>query len=228
MGRAMTLTTDTLKQGTAALPTAAGSLSFWLRPNWVWNDGVWHSPFSQVVDGNNEFNCLKFSDNNWYVGWKTASVDHSIVVSATGLVQNAWNHLCITWNLSATRTRFYVNGTQIGATATLTTHSTAGRDRDLGNDTVRTASDLLNGTLAEFALWNAELTAGDVTTLQTRTPNVIPAGLLDYLPLNADLVAVVGGVNATASGGSFGAHPSLVGPGGAVNRPLGVGPLVGI
>lgn len=224
MARSLTTNTDVVQQGTAAMPTT-GSLSCWLWPNWAWNDGVWHNVFSAVVDGNNRLNILKFSDNNWYAGWTVAGVVNEVAVSANGLVQNAWNLIALTWSQAQTRQRLYINGTQVGQVNAIGSLSTAGRARAWGNDVVRSGTDLLNGRLAELAVWNRELTAGEIGTLRTRRPSAVAAGLTDYVPLvGSSLANLAGGAAATVTGTSVAAHVSLAGgqPSTRVGVPVGL------
>lgn len=72
------------------------------------------------------------------------------------------------------------------------------------------------GNIAEVAIWlNHELTATEITDLQTKTPNNIGNDPDYYWPLVSNGNATLGGVNLTENGTitwASGTHPSLTGP----------------
>lgn len=204
--------TDGIAQGTTALPTT-GAVSLWLYPTWVYNDGANHSIFN-LNSGGSYFDILKNSNSYIYCGWYTG-VEYRVTVQPTTLNQNAWNHLFLSW-VNGGDTKFYINGTQSGSTVTSTgTWNTAGATRLLG---AFPSFGTVDGRLAEFAIWSAVPSAGDLASLAAGvSPScVLPSSLTDYLPLigrTSPEPNLRGGTAGTLTGTSQAEHPRVYYPG---------------
>jgi len=167
---------------------SAGSISMWFYPTWASTDGVEHVLFDARNSGsNNFFNLNKFSDNKLYCGWFTGGVEYRIVVNSGSytLTQNAWNHVLFTWDSGASNRNMYLNGSNIGGAGTaFSTWATNGRPMVLG---AHDGGDHpANGRIAEFAIYNVELTTTnyEVQRLAKRlAPPCVKRGLQLYLPL---------------------------------------------
>ena len=58
-----------------------------------------------------------------------------------------------------------------------------------------------DGALAQFGLWNAELTGTHIAALQTQNPNAVNAAALTaYIPLDADTNEHIVGITPTQTG----------------------------
>lgn len=204
--------TDGIAQGTTALPTT-GAVSLWLYPTWVYNDGANHSIFN-LNSGGSYFDILKNSNSYIYCGWYTG-VEYRVTVQPTTLNQNAWNHLFLSW-VNGGDTKFYINGTQSGSTVTSTgTWNTAGATRLLG---AFPSFGTVDGRLAEFAIWSAVPSAGDLASLAAGvSPScVLPSSLTDYLPLigrTSPEPNLRGGTAGTLTGTAQADHPRVYYPG---------------
>jgi len=81
-----------------------------------------------------------------------------------------WQHLCLTWDKSATQMEFYVNGTSQGTTS-------VGRDSNAGNDfTFGSAEDgtkrFYDGDIDDFRHYDTILTTSQINEIITNTdPN---------------------------------------------------------
>lgn len=216
MARTFDSTTDRITFGTAAMPTT-GSITLWFFPNWVDNDGVSHEWFMAhaAEPSPGSFRLLKFSNGNFFGGWYTAGVDHRVVLAHTSYTVNsgAWNHLALTWNDTSNVTTAYLNGTSIGSFGTLVTFTTT-QTLTIGNSTAESGGNLnFDGDIAEFGLYNADLTAGEVTALSKGfAPTLVrPQSLVNYLPLLREVIAYKGPA-ATDTTTAVAVHPRIIYP----------------
>lgn len=135
------------------------------------------------------------------------------VLSTTVAAINTWYHVCSTYRFVTDGTseiRLYVNGTLEGST-----NSAVG---PLNQATVNTelgrrdgASQFpLEGQLAECAIYNTTLTAGEVSALaKGMSPDkVSPQGLVLYAPLVRDLIDMKGNT-LTNNGTTVADHPRI-------------------
>lgn len=214
MSRSFAASTDLITQGSAAIPTT-GSLSFWLYPTWAYNDGANHGFFDvfNSAGGTFLFRLEKNDvDSKFFCGWYNNGTDTRVVVLASGLLQNSWNHICLTWTSGGTTT-LYLNGTSIGTAGSTSTWSTAGTSRIVGNYT--SGGHSTNDRIAEVGLWNVALSSSDVTNLynsgaNAKLPSEVQNGnLVDDLPLwgisSPEPNLVSSGTTGTLTGTSQGA-----------------------
>ena len=192
---------------------STGSISMWFWPTWAQTDGVEHSLFDVRNSGaNNYFTINKFSDNSFQVGWYASGLDYRLKPASGSytLNQNAWNHVLVTWNSGASNRNFFINGTQVSsAGTTFSTWATNGRPMVLG---AHDGGDHpANGRIAEFALYNVELTlaSGETDALARRfAPPLIKRGLQLYIPFIRDVKKLVDayGITLATSGTSVADH----------------------
>jgi hypothetical protein len=209
LSRNFTADTDYITQGTVAIPLI-GSIAFWLYPSWAQTDAADHLLYDTSSDN---FLFEKYSDSNLYCGWSSTQ----IVTGSYTLNQNAWNLFVLTWDTGAVEEKLYLNGSQIGSTVAFApgaSFDTTGQTRIIGN-----ASDFsrsARGRMAEYAIWDAALTAAEVLSLNARLSPVFirPGNLTDYLPLFANASPepnLFGGSAGTISSGTAKAdHPPMI------------------
>lgn len=119
-------------------------------------------------------------------GWSTSGA-WSIAKPSTG----AWFHACVTYSFSATTNDpiMYINGVSQTVTERATPSGTVEND----GTTLTTGANAgggfsgvgsWDGRIAEFAIWNRILTAGEAASLgKAFAPSFMPRGLVFYLPL---------------------------------------------
>ncbi|RLC40957.1 MAG: hypothetical protein DRH44_07950, partial [Candidatus Coatesbacteria bacterium] len=89
-----------------------GTISFWFKPNWNYNDGITHMLFDTPWNINNCIQALKYSNNMLY--WKICrNGTQYTIVSDTTCKWNAgeWHHLAFSWGPESMR--FYLDGEEI-------------------------------------------------------------------------------------------------------------------
>ena len=123
-----------------------------------------------------------------------------------------WIHLVLVYDSSSTANdpTLYVDGTAATTTevtapvGTATTTATAYR---VGNNNAGTG--VFDGEIAEFAIWNATLTANQITQLAKRfVPQFVP-GMVAYCPLLRASHDLKNGAT-TVSGTAVTAHPPII------------------
>ena len=103
----------------AAFNGAEGTLLTWARVSGagVWTDGMFRNIITIDADASNYLRFYRSSVNNVIsLYYKAATVAESI--SVTGLPDNGWMQLGLTWNKAADEVKGYKNGAQIGTTQT--------------------------------------------------------------------------------------------------------------
>lgn len=126
----------------------------------------------------------------------------TFATSATGLLAtNQWFHVCGVFKSGTNGLRVYLNGTQRasstnGETFPTVANFTAGGD-PRGN------SNFVTGRIAEVAVWNVELSDGEIAALATGAPppRVRRSGLVLYWPLHG-LVALEPDLSGHSRGGT--------------------------
>lgn len=149
---------------------SSGTVTFWCNPQFSPTDNTAHylCGVNQTA-GNNQFAFLKYSDNNWYVGWFTAGTAYRIGplgATSSNLTQNAWQMYACAWG--AAGVFFYRNTTLLANTSTAVVTPTNnnfglifGAILDAGNGAVQFASAFFN----DIAIFNRALTASEVAAL---------------------------------------------------------------
>lgn len=111
------------------------------------------------------------------------------VTGATALSGATWMHLGATFSDANDRSRVYLDGVQDGvnAAATGAMSDTAGKVSVGYRDPFD--AEVFDGRLAEFGLWNVELTADEMAMLAAGVPPMFvrPDGLIVHLPLWGDV-----------------------------------------
>lgn len=205
-----------------AAGASVGTMAFTLKPNWAYNDNLAHV---FLCDEGGYLTGLKFSDNHVYIGFLYIT-DHrvNIVADATMFSNGVWANHLFTWDEPNTDTYYYVDGVQKGSqlTSLQTPGPTFAKGLTLGNNSVTSAlgNTNLNGTLAEFGVWNRVLNAKErLLVMATGCPLWVPSGLVAYWPLDVGKSpepSVISGYNLTLSGTGGGpataTHPTIYGP----------------
>ncbi len=92
------------------IDTYAGTLEFWIKPNWDGNDGEQHTLFSAYgVQNRNHLLIPKNSANNLhFIIWDGDGIGISLGHNVSDWVADEWHHLAFTWN--ATEMQMFIDG----------------------------------------------------------------------------------------------------------------------
>lgn len=160
------------------LPQTRGTVVVDTIAKFAPNDSLEHGPCVFTIDsGDNYFDMNKYSDNNLYMGWVTATVDQRIAVTATGWTAGDRVQFALAWDTGlGTTERAYVNAIEIGTRATaLTTFDTASGGVNnrirLGNTAAvdDTAFSFGPGSIGWVGVFDRMLTADELALLM-RSP----------------------------------------------------------
>lgn len=203
--------------GTATPNPTAYTISAWVRPG---------SGLTQSLVCRTDTNTFSSWSHALHQGgtsyWQAYIFDlgPKAVNATTAPVLNVWTHVVVT-AANGGFMRIYVNGVSEGTPVGISAMWTGGFSWVIaqGNGT---AGAGFQGMLADVALWNIELTAGEVASLGTGVRNLPlamhPGNLILYCPMNdvADGVAVssdwaesVGGLTQTRTGTPYGKRIDL-------------------
>ena len=115
-------------------------------------------------------------------------LDHEY--SATDSVENGWTHFAATWNRTANKMAMYLNGSSVAtSTASIANFATTADTIYLGKPG-NANNAFFQGHFSSFALFNAELTASNITTIyNSGSPNIdltetSISSLVAFLPLD--------------------------------------------
>jgi len=121
-------------------------------------------------------------------GSSNTILDHSY--SASDSVSNGWTHFVATWNRTANKMAMYLNGSSVAtSTASINNFATTADTIYLGKPG-NADNAFFQGHFSSFALFDAELTSGNVTTIYNDgSPDIdlTTAGissLVAFLPLD--------------------------------------------
>ena len=162
------------------LPTE-GSISFWMKPQAF--DSYRNMLTTASLDGNNRG--IRFelhTDGTFDAIFGPADNNSLQGITSPPLTLNAWYHVVLTWNQTTTTGKLYINGVLTMAKTDLTafysdfTHVSIGA----GFNNSRT----FRGSLDEVAFWNKELSASDITSIQSAELTGQESGLLAYYTMN--------------------------------------------
>lgn len=153
-----------------AFSGAEGTVACWVKINaaGVWSDAADRRPINLRVDANNRLNMNKTATLN-QVSCTYVAGGTSKGVNFTTAGPLTWFHLAMTWSAGADQLKFYVNGTQQGATQTAL--GTWAGSLATGVCAIG-ASDLIgsaewSGNVAHVAVWASALSAAQVLALAT-------------------------------------------------------------
>lgn len=210
MAAAFDGTGDYLSCAAFDLP-ATGSISFWYRPTYAYTDGLYHFIFETYKDANNLFNIAKYSDSTWNVGWYTAGEYRLVGASASGLTQNAWNHLLVTWDDTANETKFFLNNSQVGSTVTSLVTHTGTVTVYIGSQVGATTRDA-SGRIAELAVFSSVLDAGQRNALYKGFAPPLVAKPFRYWPLLRNFQEMMTAGSISNTGVTVEDHPPIIYP----------------
>lgn len=192
--------TDIMTTGTIASTT---SRSFFIRFNQNADTGLAGRLFEQSAIQTLDMNGATV---RYVANWTGTDGGWTIVAPATG----SWNRLGVTYNGSSTTNNpiFYLNG----ATPTVTTTATPTTALDSGTVAFTlcntgAANRVMDGMIAEVAMWDSILSAGNMTDLMNgQRPDGIGVTPTHYWKLcgaDSPELADVGGVSATITTGTL-------------------------
>lgn len=207
-------TTDRLSIPGFTVP-AAGSASFWIKPTWAYNDGAYHGFYSMRASPGPTpyFEFFKATDNHLYAGLGSTQKDFGL---ASGLTQNAWNHLFVTWDDSADTAACYVNGSSLfsGSFTFALGASLSGETFYVGNFKSGVLDNDCRGDIADFCIWSAGLSAGEIGSLAKGFSAVLvrPASIFRSFSLIRDFKELKTGATITNTNVTVGNHAPLLYP----------------
>lgn len=191
--------------------------------SWVYVEGDTH-------DDNGVFACVDYTNGsagNWHTlrikqttrvvesrSWAGGTT--AFAASSAGLSLNTWSHVCGVWTNATTRAA-YLNGGNKGSPGS-GDQSPSGLERTYSGGYERSATgftDLLNGSLAEFAIWNVALTDDEVASLAKGFSSLLirPASLVRYRPFIRDSRDLKSNGTLTVSGTTVVSHvPKIIYP----------------
>ena len=115
-------------------------------------------------------------------------LDHEY--SATDSVENGWTHFAATWDRTANKIAMYLNGSNVASsTASIANYATTADTIYLGKPG-NADNAFFQGHFSSFALFNAALTASNITTIyNSGSPNIdltetSISSLVAFLPLD--------------------------------------------
>ena len=132
--------------------------------------------------------------------------------TTTGYSTGAWTHACAV-GTSATSRAVYINGGSVGTNVTDNTPSSLDTF-SIGVDAISVPFGYMSGAIAEAAIWNVALAAGDVALLaKALDPRMVrPQGLVGYWQLIGRYSPEIdrrGGLGLTVSGATATPHPRM-------------------
>ena len=121
-------------------------------------------------------------------GSSNTILDHEY--SATDSVENGWTHFAATWDRTANKMAMYLNGSSVAtSTASINNFATTADTIYLGKPG-NANNAFFQGHFSSFALFNAALTASNITTIyNSGSPNIdltetSISSLVAFLPLD--------------------------------------------
>lgn len=151
-----------------AFNSAEGTIAIWFKVSaaGVWTDATARRSMFLQVDVNNRIRFEKTTTNNQLAGVYIAGGTTSTVLFTTA-GPAGWTHLALTWSKSADQMKFFVNGTQQGATQSglgVWAGALSASGVTLGAATTA-ATQPTAGYLAHAAVWASVLTPTQIATL---------------------------------------------------------------
>lgn len=202
---------DSIKGSVSA---SAGSIGGWFKP--ANNDAVIRAIITWRIDSSNRIELIDFNGiAALNIRARHTGGGTNKDITGSSISAGSWAHAMVTWSSAADEWKYYLNGSQVGSTATgLGTISGTPAVFYLGNDTF---SEYAVGDLAEWGVWTAALTAAEVASLAKGfSPLLVrPASILDTFavmgsaspePGSRGNSATLGGTPAKAD------HPRIIYP----------------
>jgi hypothetical protein len=171
--------------GTAVdVTTGSFTYSFWFYPTNIgntdivskWSGGEQYLSTIGPPDGGN--------DTPVFAWHETGAPQHPFVnCGGLTLVNNVWYHVISTWSIGPNSAGASVNGISCGGTGIFGSIVSNGLPLFLGQR--GNASMWFTGSIAEFALWNVALSAGEISSLDkgVSPPQVRRTNLTAYYPV---------------------------------------------
>lgn len=200
MARLFDGTNDNLETSTVPVSGPPFSIFGWFNPTNVTDD---HTLFALFLNTNQYWDLFAAgsvaSDPLRFQIKAGAGTAHNVDASA-GFSANVWQSF-LAVEAAADDHKIYLNGGNVGTSTTSRTPSAPGTFRIGESDA---AAKDMTGRVAEYAVWNAALTAVDAEVLNKVGPlSVRPENLVAYWPLIGSFspeIDVVGGFDLTVTG----------------------------
>ena len=149
-----------------AFSGAAGSAMIWLKVagSAVWTNAAYREAICLYINSSNYILIGRPPDNYMlYATYRANATSESY--GAIGCYSTNWLHAAITWSKASERTRFYLNGAQYAATATLGTWAGSLNNTSTMLGAYITTDEIWNGSLAHALLLNREATAAEIANV---------------------------------------------------------------
>jgi hypothetical protein len=204
-----------LENGAAVLTDYPVTIAAWVRPATI---GVAQTPVALSQSGGTARCLLQISSGDNFTAFNAATGGGaSGFSSSTGTVSaNTWHHGAAVFTSATSRTA-YLDG--VAGTPETTNVAIAGLNRTtIGARYNTTIGAYMNGDVAEAAIWNVALTAGEIASLADGLAPIAvrPDSLVAYWPLigrASPEYDVVGGFAMTLTNTpTTGAHPRIYRP----------------
>jgi hypothetical protein len=142
------------------ITAAAGSVTWWHNQSDAYNSGNIRCPWGQN-NGSSSFDCQKFSDSNWYVGWLNARV--SVAATALTWPVSTWQFYAFTWQASGSAF-VYNNNVSIGTNSTAPSVSNLNTAFDIARQGTSGAARFA-GAIDDLRIYNVALTSAQITAI---------------------------------------------------------------
>lgn len=148
------------------------TIAFWAKgtTDAVWSDGINRQLFRLFVDASNFVRFIKGADNVLNASYVAGGVSNGIGGGTPGLT--GWNHIAFTTSKVANQRKLFINGAQVGSTATVGgtwAGNLSSTECAIGAANV-TPVEVWNGVMAHAAVWSSALTPAQVASLAAVVP----------------------------------------------------------
>ena len=162
--------------------SGSGSVSWWADADQAFNGStteVWWGGITN--NGQPEFSCQKFSDNNIYCGYAASGNDDRVTLaaSAVNFPQNVWANYTLTWTNTGTTT-LYLNGVSIG-TKPNTTEQTTNKNFRWGEQTFNDPTQNWDGQMAYMRIMNRNIPAWEVSENRFRGESFSSGKVVEHI-----------------------------------------------
>ena len=151
-----------------------GTISFWVKTSWDWNDGLLHYFFCS--GGGDRFEFAKMTTSQLQVVLP-GGIDLRPTVSTK--VKNTWYHILVRWNkttpFSGKYVEVFLDGISIENYTSTFSPTFGGGSLNLGS--YGNMLDGVGGSIDDFAIWGVDLSDANIATLYNSGSGTAAAGV---------------------------------------------------
>jgi hypothetical protein len=124
---------------------------------------------------------------------------------------NTWAHACAVFPSNSSRSIFLNGGNSATSTSTIASQAAFNSANIFARTAASSVGGYFTGSIAEFGIWNAALTAAEIASLAKgmTCDKIRPQNLVFYAPLVRDLLDQKGGLTITNNGATVANHPRV-------------------